>query len=108
MKVEERGWTGGHPAEQLKEILIRKGDPTKVVKIEGTLDYEVRRNLLALDDQRIDQICMVRWSTSAGQWRITSGKPLGDLHWWACAGRPAHDQRMTSDRPLGYLCWSGA
>ncbi|KAK0594729.1 hypothetical protein LWI29_016704 [Acer saccharum] len=43
----------------------------------------------ALDDQRSDR-------------RTTSGKPLGDLRWWACAGV---DQRTTSDRPLGDLRW---
>ncbi|KAK0590451.1 hypothetical protein LWI29_027333 [Acer saccharum] len=45
---EERGWTGGHPTEKLEEIQIRRGDPTKLVKIGGALDSEVRRNLVEL------------------------------------------------------------
>ncbi|KAK0586997.1 hypothetical protein LWI29_015920 [Acer saccharum] len=51
---EERGWTGGYPAEQLEEIPIRKGDPTKVVKIGGVLDYEVRKNLVDLLEEYND------------------------------------------------------
>ena len=46
----------------------------------------------ALDDQRSDR-------------RTTSGTPLGDLRWWACAGV---DQRTTSGTPLGVLRWWAA
>ncbi|KAK0574815.1 hypothetical protein LWI29_029513 [Acer saccharum] len=51
---KERGWTGGHPAEQLEEIHVRKGDPTKVVKIGGALDCEVRKSLVKLLEEYND------------------------------------------------------
>ncbi|KAK0574494.1 hypothetical protein LWI29_024540 [Acer saccharum] len=51
---EERGWINGHPAEQLEEIPIRKGDPTKVVKIVGLLDCKVRKSLVELLEEYSD------------------------------------------------------
>ncbi|KAK0581857.1 hypothetical protein LWI29_018844 [Acer saccharum] len=54
IEEEERRWIGGHPTEQLEEIQIRKGDPTKVVKIGGALDREVRGNLVRLLEEYND------------------------------------------------------
>ena len=45
---EERGWTIGHPAEQLKEVLIRGKDSTKTVKVGGGLDPEIKKDLIEL------------------------------------------------------------
>ena len=45
---EERGWTSGHPTEQLEEVLIRSEDPTKTVKVGGGLDPEIKKDLTEL------------------------------------------------------------
>ena len=45
---EERGWTSGHPAGQLEEVLIRSEDPTKTVKVGGGLDPEIKKDLVEL------------------------------------------------------------
>ncbi|KAI9170293.1 hypothetical protein LWI28_025602 [Acer negundo] len=45
---EERGLTSGHPADQLEEIPIKAEDLTKVVKVGGGLDPEVKEDLIKL------------------------------------------------------------
>ena len=45
---DEQGWTSGYPVEQLEEIPIKRDDPTKVVKLGGSLDPKVRKNLVKL------------------------------------------------------------
>ncbi|KAK4838240.1 hypothetical protein QYF36_012171 [Acer negundo] len=54
VEVEDQGWTGGYPTEQLEEIPFSKEDPTKVVKIGGALDQEVRRSLIGLIEEYSD------------------------------------------------------
>ena len=54
IEEEERGWTSGHLTDQLDEIPIRKDDLTKVVKIGGVLDCEVRKNLVELLEEYND------------------------------------------------------
>ena len=45
---EEQGWVSGHPTDQLEEVPIREGDPTKVVKVGGGLDHEVKRDFVII------------------------------------------------------------
>ena len=47
-KEEEQGWVSGHPPDQLEEISIKEGDPTKVVKIGGGLEDGIKGDLIML------------------------------------------------------------
>ncbi|KAI9185370.1 hypothetical protein LWI28_006590 [Acer negundo] len=51
---EERGWTNGFPADQLEEIPVRGEDLTKVVKVGGGLDPEIKEDLIKLLREYID------------------------------------------------------
>ena len=44
LKEEEQGCTSGHPADQLEEIPIRGEELTKMVKVGGGLDPEVKKD----------------------------------------------------------------
>ena len=45
---EEQGWASGHPPYQLESISIKGGDLTKVVKIGGGLEDEIKGDLIKL------------------------------------------------------------
>ena len=45
---EEQGWASGHPTDLLEEIPIKGEDQTKVVKIGGGLDSEIKKDLVKL------------------------------------------------------------